>query len=399
MLELYYRFIRFSLGVYEGMEFLEGAALRGFDWKKLYAFSVKQKLVGVVMEGISKLPKEVAPDGALLMKWFAESQKIRRQNVTMNKVTAGVYDKVAAAGFRCCILKGQGNALMYPEPQVRMSGDVDVWVEAPREEVRRIAVMLAKDNGGVGEESLNHIVLKVDGIAVELHSTPAILNNPVHNYRLQLWLRRNADQQFCNLVTLPNVGEPVAVPTNAFNVVYQLFHLYHHYFYEGVGLRQVIDYFFVIRNYEEEFRNYELGVRNSESNNSKSQAKPRTNPDSKLLIPNSLKRFGLCSFAGAVMYVLHEVMGLSENSMIVPMDGCRVRMLLDDVLRGGNFGQYADRRPHTNGFISHNLQRLQRDLRLLRFYPQEALSEPFYRLWHWCWRKNPSSPSHRCQSL
>ena len=366
MQSLYFRFIQFSLGIYEGKEFLDATALRGFCWMRLYSFAKKQMLVGVLMEGISKLPKEVAPEQALLIKWFAESQKIRRQNVVINKATADVYDKIRAAGCSCCILKGQGNALMYPNPHARMSGDVDVWVNASREEVRQLAAVLAKDNGSIGKESLNHIELKVNGVEVELHTTPAIMNNPLHNHRMQQWLRRNADLQCSNLVTLPNATTPIAVPTNTFNVIYQLFHLYHHYFFEGVGLRQIIDYYFVIMNYEE--------VR-----------------DSELLIPDSLKRqldgLGLRSFACAMMYVLHEVMGLPEDRMIVPMDERRGRMLLSEVLHGGNFGQFDDRHPHTNGFVSHNLQRLQRDLRLLRFYPQEALTEPFYRLWHWWWRK------------
>lgn len=366
MHSLYFRFIQFSLGIYEGKEFLDGTALCGFDWALLYRFAKKQMLMGVLMEGMSKLTKEVAPDQALLMKWFAESQKIRQQNVVMNKTTADVYSKIRAAGCRCCILKGQGNALMYPNPYARMSGDVDVWVNASQEEVRRLAAVLTKDNGCIGKESLNHIELKMNGVEVELHTTPAIMNNPVHNHRMQQWLRRNADLQCSNLVTLPNVSTPIAVPTNTFNVVYQLFHLYHHYFFEGVGLRQIIDYYFVLTNFEE--------VRNP-----------------KLLIQNSLKRLGLGTFAGAMMYVLHAVMRLPEDRMIVPMDERRGRMLLSEVLRGGNFGQFDDRRPSTNGFISHNLQRLQRDLRLLRSYPQEALPEPFYRLWHWCWRKTRKS--------
>ena len=42
----------------------------------------------------------------------------------------------------------------------------------------------------------------------------------------------------------------VAIPTLSFNIVYQLYHLYHHYFYEDVGLRQIVDYYYVILNLE-----------------------------------------------------------------------------------------------------------------------------------------------------
>lgn len=53
------------------------------------------------------------------------------------------------------------------------------------------------------------------------------------------------------MLALPNDAGLVVVPTHSFNVVYQLYHLYHHYFYEGVGLRQVVDYYFVLVKNEE----------------------------------------------------------------------------------------------------------------------------------------------------
>ena len=101
-----------------------------------------------------------------------------------------------------------------------------------------------------------------------------------------------------------------------------------------------------------------------------------------MALEGELKWLGLWKFAGAVMYVLHKVMGLLEDMMIAPMDCKRGRMLLDDILNGGNFGHYD--KHHA---VGHNLLRLYRDARLLRFYPSEALSEPVFRAWHWWWRK------------
>lgn len=174
------------------------------------------------------------------MSWFGMSQKIGQRNHVLNKATVAIYRKVVAAGYPCCILKGQGNAVLYPNPSARTPGDVDVWVDASREEIRSLAHMLAKGNNGhVDDESLNHIGLSVNGVTVELHSTPGFMANFVYNRRLQAWLRQNVGAQCSNMVALPDGAGEVAVPTFAFNAVYQLYHLYHHYFYEGVGLRQV----------------------------------------------------------------------------------------------------------------------------------------------------------------
>ena len=82
-----------------------------------------------------------------------------------------------------------------------------------------------------------------------------------------------------------------------------------------------------------------------------------------------LKYLGLWKFAGAVVYVLHEALGLSGEKMIAPMDEKRGKLLLAEILNGGNFGQH-----------------------FVRFYPAEALSEPIFRTWHFFWRmKNKRS--------
>ena len=97
-----------------------------------------------------------------------------------------------------------------------------------------------------------------------------------------------------------------------------------------------------------------------------------------------------------MMYVQHEVLGLPEEKMIAPMDKKRGEMLLNDILCGGNFGHHDechawgrdtyDGNGFKHGALGHNLLRLHRDLRLLRYYPSEALSEPIFRLWHYYWR-------------
>ena len=370
---IYFRFIQFSLGLYEGKEFLDGSVLQGFDWDAFYDFAKRQTLVGIVFDGIQRLPKGAAPRLDLLMKWLGMSQRVKMRNEVLNEATVAVYNSVSDAGYSCCILKGQGNAVMYPNPSARMPGDVDVWVDAWRDDIRRLARALVENaDGRVGSESLNHIGLTMGGITVELHSTPGFMANCIYNRRLQNWLRRNADLQCSNMVALPNGSGAVAVPTCAFNAVYQLYHLYHHYFYEGVGLRQVVDYYFVVVKSEERRVKSEEGEVKSEELRVK-------NP---MALEGELKWLGLWKFAGAVMYVLHKVMGLLEDMMIAPMDCKRGRMLLDDILNGGNFGHYD--KHHA---VGHNLLRLYRDARLLRFYPSEALSEPVFRAWHWWWRK------------
>ena len=362
-------FLKYCLGGKGNMS----RVVADIDWEQLYSFASKQTILGFCFDGIERLGKEYPnelkqnPIGKnLLMTWMGAAQQIRRQNVKVNAVAAKLYSKFRVDGLRCCILKGQGNALMYPNVYSRNPGDVDVWVNASHEDIRVLAQSLAKGKGCVKDESLNHIELEVNGVAVELHSTPAIMNNPVYNNRLQKWLKRNADLQCSNIVSLPDNAGDVAVPTSYFNCVYQLFHLCHHYFYEGVGLRQIVDYYYVVSMF-----NVDCVMFNS--------------------LQRELKHLGLWKFAGAVMYVLYVVLGLPEERMIRPMDVKRGRVFLDEILSGGNFGHYDTCISFGNGAFGHNMQRLYRDLRLAWYYPAEALSEPIFRTWHYFWRKGQGS--------
>ena len=332
------------------------------NWRQLYTFSSDQAILGFCFDGINRLGQEYPdelkqnPMGRdLLMTWMGAAQQIRRQNMKVNVVASKLYSMLREDGLRCCILKGQGNALMYPNVYTRNPGDIDVSVNASREQITEYA----KKHFEIGDDiRYHHIETSMDGIPVELHFFPGIMNNPIYNARLQKWFKRNADLQCSNVVSLPDgIGE-IAIPTTAFNVIYQLTHLYHHFFDEGIGMRQIIDYYYVVNNEEL------LVIRDT--------------------LQKELKHLGLWKFAKAVMYVLHEALGLSEEKMIAPMDEKRGKLLLAEILNGGNFGQHFTKYGHftQQGMTKKYFLKIWRNMHFVRYYPAEALSEPIFRTWH-----------------
>ena len=435
--------------------------IAGMIWQELYSFASKQALLGLCFEGIERLGKEYPeelkqnPIGReLLMTWMGKAQQIRRQNMKVNAVASKLFSMLREDGMRCCILKGQGNALMYPNPYSRTPGDIDVWVNASREDITEYA----KTHFEIGDDiRFHHLETSFDGVPVELHFFPGIMNNPIYNARLQKWFKRNADLQCLNVVSLPDgIGE-IAIPTTAFNVIYQLCHLYHHFFDEGIGMRQIIDYYYVVCDFYKVYQNSskitpslftlkegstshpdpltlrgEGGnrpTRCSEPLRSKVGGPKRSSPDcagwdrrdvsgdtssvscssasgSSItsvrsafttdssastaldVVQRELKYLGLWKFAGAVMYVLKEVLGLSEDKMIVPVDEKRGRLLLAEILDGGNFGRHFTKYA---GFTHQSMGKkyflkIWRNMHFVRYYPAEALSEPIFRTWHFFWR-------------
>lgn len=362
MIDTFFAFLRYSL---RGKGNISNV-VANMDWQELYSFAFKQAILGLCFDGIERLGKEYPeelkqnPIGReLLMTWMGAAQQIRRQNRKVNRVAAKLYSKFREDGLRCCILKGQGNALMYPNPYSRTPGDIDVWVNASREYLTEYAKCHFKLEDDI---RFHHLETTLDGVPVELHFFPGIMNNPIYNARLQKWFKRNADLQCSNVVSLPDgIGE-IAIPTTAFNVVYQLTHLYHHFFDEGIGMRQIIDYYYVVNNDES------LVIRDT--------------------LLRELKHLGLWKFAGAVMYVLHEALGLSEEKLIAPIDEKRGKLLLAEIQNGGNFGKHFTKYGHftQQGMAKKYFLKIWRNMHFVRYYPAESLSEPIFRTWHFFWR-------------
>ena len=465
----FFAFLKYCLGYKENMS----RVIAGMNWHELYSFASKQALLGLCFEGIERLgeeyPEELKrnPIGReLLMTWMGKAQQIRRQNMKVNAVASKLFSMLREDGMRCCILKGQGNALMYPNPYSRTPGDVDVWIDVSRERIMEYAQKKFELEDDI---RLQHLETSLDGVPVELHFFPCSMNNPIYHARLQKWFRRNADLQCSHIVGLPDGAGDIAIPTTAFNVIYQLTHLYHHFFDEGIGMRQIIDYFLVVNDFSKNvflnndlsnhpvnFSNHPVPLskegstfspspsssgsgdvtapsRCSEPLRSKDGGPSKVSPDcagwdrldaigaskpspncagwdrlaiegdnsagsttvvtssastALVVVQRELKYLGLWKFAGAVMYVLHETLGLSEEKMMAPMDEKRGKLLLAEILNGGNFGRHFTKYGHftQQGMAKKYFLKIWRNMHFVRYYPAEALSEPIFRTWHFFWR-------------
>lgn len=353
----FFDFLQFCIGSAKDIP----ESLNNADWKILYAIAEKQALLGVLFHGIKQLPKELAPNASLLMQWMGMAQKIKQQNIRLFLDSANVCKKFKQVGFRNCILKGQGNALLYPDPYMRTPGDIDIYLAGGRTKVMQYINKVCPNQ----VMRYHHVDFPVMKTAIEVHFTPSYMFFPLHNYEMQSWFKRVMDLQCSNVVTLPDGSGEINIPTTSFNVIYILSHLYRHVFTEGIGLRQLLDYYYVlVKSEERRLKNL-------------------------VALQKELKQLGLWKFAGAVMYVLFEVFGLPEAKMIAPIDEKEGRFLLEEIMRGGNFGQYDDRLgiKEGEGKIHRYLRMSLRNLRFVKHYPTEALSEPLFRTWFWAWKK------------
>ena len=322
----------------------------------MYKFACSQTVEATFWEGIARLDQshKLSLTETEVLAWMARYKKMELRNKKVYKRAAWVWNNFRREGFRSCVLKGQGNALLYPTPYIRTPGDIDIWVEGGDDKV--IGYVNALFPGR--KITYHHIdFIATEKVNVEVHYRPSWMSNPQHNKRLQAWFLDHADECFSN----EQKEWGFCVPTFEFNVIFLLSHLYSHLIREGIGLRHVVDY-------------YHLLLRN---------------PHEQRPSEEELRHLGLRHVAGALMWVLHSVLGLPYDLLVCPPDERRGKLLLKEILKGGNFGKNDDRAfsGRTDDSVRSNMRVATRDIRLLAYFPSECLWEPWFRVWHYFWRR------------
>ena len=349
---------------------------KSIDWKGMMAWAEQQAVVGIIYGGIQRAGKSLGIPFDVLMEWIGYGQTIELQNKLTTEVCRMLRTEFEKDGFRTCILKGQANHAYYPERMrnLRTCGDVDIWVvPRNREEKHPVKSVLAYLEEKRVVDSLCYLhaeVRPVRNVPVEVHFRPSFMNEPRHNRRF-LKLFGDMDECVCEK-EIDGVMLPVL--KWEYDVIFQLCHVYRHLIDEGVGLRQIIDYYYLLKRATDYTDDTDF--------------RPMAE------IEGVLRRLGLYRFAGAMMWVQKELLGLPEEYMIckpVEKDG---RFLLDEILMAGNFGQSDPRmtalqyeKGRTSFQVRRAWRRIKRNSRFLRSYPSEVIWEPIARYSHFCWRK------------
>lgn len=318
------------------------------DWMSVYVFAKKQALTGICLP--KKTPYNISKE--TLLQWIGHVHLIEQQNKLLNKRIEQLFGVLEQEGFKCCLLKGQGNAEMYPDSLRRCSGDIDIWVDSSKEIVYQYVKKTCPNAG----ESFKHIHLPIFRDAkVDIHVTPLKFYSSHYHNKLQHWIILNKGEQFAHKIRLTGTNMDINVPTCKFNAIYQLGHMLIHLFDEGLGFRQVVDYFYVLKN---------LDVTNDES----------------VGLVEDIKTLGLFRFAGALMWIESNVLGLPVERCIVEPNELCGKKLLNDIIEGGNFGHHSERYHGNSSFYYRGIVEALRDIRFFPIYPRECAAKMLNKL-------------------
>ena len=457
---LFFEFLQVAMGVRERLSTVPSV----HEWQVLFEFCKRQSLLGVGFAAVEKLHEVgVECPADIRLQWYGYALKIERMNEKLNMQCGEITKRYEHDGLRCCILKGQGNLLYYPEilRMRRTPGDIDLWCITPPSGLSMPNASLRDYTNYHGINAVMEYVRmqfrqqgidanpkacyhhidapSMDGTKVEVHYRPAFLRSPLRNWRMQRWFEHHADECMNNKTHLG-----FSMMTSSVNVVYHMCHLYTHIFEGGIGLRQLMDYYFALRVWHNDVM--ECKDLQTQGMWSEGLGTPVMSKEEVMAV---IRSFGMGKFAGAVMFVINEVfgggnenekgqrrtrretdgcpqadfVGESESSEFKQnLNGCpqaddggerkfkRInrelkennfapwllcepnekegKRLLEEIMKGGNFGQYdtRDAALKKGGMMKHGVWKLKRVMRLVRSYPEEALWEPVFRVWHLGWR-------------
>jgi hypothetical protein len=327
-------------------------------WSDLYEESERQAVTGVMVAGLERLKANTDDTSNLpleqLLQWIGISEQIRQGNLALTKRCKELQRIIVEIGYESSILKGQGVALYYDESlrDLRQSGDIDIFVGCGLKGAIGIAHRLGVETP---DWDYKHLHLDVfEDAEVEMHYRVEVLLNLWKNRKLQNWLKNNS-------ALLYSEKDGLTTPSTLFNVFYILLHIYRHFLYEGVGMRQIVDYYFVLRDVN--CAKIDVGFS-----------------------LEAVSQFGMERFAKGLMWVMIETLGMPRELMLWEPDEKEGKFILEEVMAGGNFGHHDERLTHGSGKWNMVKQVCRHNWHLMSHYPTDVVWAPVWFVWHKCWK-------------
>lgn len=335
-------------------------------WKELYNYCKKQALIGISLFAIKRLPDKQKPPKGIMINWSVLAEYIKNINIVVNNQCVEIQKRFAEAGFDSCILKGQGIGALYGELSLyRQFGDLDIWVAPQKGKVGDWKAVMDYVNSITPNREFDgkHTHLNVfQKTPVEVHWWPSITSNFIINRRLKHFYREQFSIQCCHEIKLTG-GQKITAPNAFFNSIYILLHIFDHLVYDGVSLRQIMDFYFVciqddVQNRKKEILYY-------------------------------YQRFGILSFSSSVMWVLMEVLGMDEKYLLTKPNEEGGYELLIDIIKKDNLKQFlGDDNNIYKSTLCRLYYRVKRKVRLFKHNPIGVMCYPYYKIRLLCWKQH-----------
>ena len=219
------------------------------DYEAVMRLAEEQSVVGLVTAGLEHVT-DVKVEQEVLLQFIGSALQIEQQNTNMNVFIGRLVERMREAGVYALLVKGQGIGQCYERPLWRASGDVDLFLSEDNY-LKAFAFLQPLASHVEKEHKFNkHIALTIDSWEVELHGS---LRGGLWNDMDKVLDEVQSAVFYDGRVrTWKNGKTPVFLPRADEDVVYVFAHILEHFFYGGIGLRQICDLCRLLWRYQSE---------------------------------------------------------------------------------------------------------------------------------------------------
>lgn len=324
------------------------------DYGEVLNLAEEQFVVGLVASGIEHV-EDVSVPKDFFLRFAGQVLQIEQRNEDMDAFVKKLIETLRKKDVYAVLVKGQGIAQCYERPLWRASGDVDLLLcESDYEKSKELLRPMAT---GVETEytHFKHLGMTIDEWAVELHGTlhtrlscrvdkgiDDIQREMFHSGKVREWM---------------NGGTQVLLPAPDEDVIFVFTHILHHFFFEGIGLRQICDWCRLLWTFRDSL-NHEL-------------------------LESRIRKMGLMSewkafaaFAVKWLGMPVEAMPLYEDNHNVNLDK-KADKICKFVLEVGNFGHKQRRDFGGMGYLKRKFVsacgRLSDMIRHIQIFPKDSI--------------------------
>lgn len=283
--------------------------LKNANWKDVLGEAQGHAVLGLALNAMEHFVSQT-DDKMLLFDNIVLIEKIKWANNRTNICMCNLIDILQKRNIDYRVFKGQVVATCYPCPEIRQSGDIDIWV--PKEHQKECLVII--------EQSLSHkikrygseihIEFEWQGVPIELHQRLTSFVWKKHQDYFNYLLEKDEG------MTVVVEGKGIKTMSPTLNALYIFIHFFFHLVTEGVGLRQLCDWMMWLHKYKDVINRSEL--------------------------EDNLGKLGL-SYAYQVMgAILVDKLGLPEVEFPIDINEKarkKGNSVLNDIMANGNFGQ------------------------------------------------------------
>lgn len=224
-------------------------ATANIDWKQVLRIAHKQSCLHAINVWMLKnhIPSPYT------QHYKANIFLTLQRQARLNQLAAEVIELLREHGIAAVLLKGYPLALLYPDPDMRAYGDVDIYV-GEHNYVRAAEIVTAAYPRHYDHSDINnnwvHYVLYLDDHedqVIELHRTTTRLKRNSGDPVWQQYTEQCLQEP--HTPSVPICGTDIPVPPANYNMLYLFMHVWHHFEEtNGVGFRQIADWTLAIHH-------------------------------------------------------------------------------------------------------------------------------------------------------